>query len=232
VAPDTKRAFTILELIAVIVVLAIVAGILFPALASSKHSAKAEVAKQYLRQQLLAIDMYTIDFDGVYPGYQDIVGNKAIQAPCSPLYDWKRPCWAQRQETVSNPLSDAPSPMIGGRGYIYAIRDWREIDQIGKDDFLGWDRSKPYPVLCDIFSSQYRVLEFSGQAPDVRACINEGIGNPSSGCLYPDRMWFAYSDGSLKVWKRTVNTSAGTHLLFDWLHVFLRKMDADTQSGE
>ncbi len=214
-------------------VVAVVAGIIFPVFANAKFAAKVEVGKQYLKQQFIAIELYANDCDGTYPSYSDVLASKSLKTPCSPLYDWNAPCWAPRSETVTNPITDAPAPTIGGRGYIYAVRNWQKLDELGKDQFLGWDRTKPYPILCDIFSAHYRVREFTGEAPNMIECNkSNGILDPNKGCQYPEVIWYAYSDGSIKAWRQKLDTNEGAHQLFDWLHAFLRRMDKDTKLGE
>jgi prepilin-type N-terminal cleavage/methylation domain-containing protein len=228
---NTRSAFTLIELIVVITIIAVLVGILTPILASSKRAAKIEVGKKYLRQQFMMVEMYAMDAEGKYPGYSDVMGSTSLQAPCSPLYDWMKPCWSLRREFVDNPVDSNGSPMVGGRGYIYALKDWEEIDRLGNDKFLGWDRSKPYPVFIDIFAATYRVKEFEGSSPDPRDCT---VGNSDNlGCYYPEKMWFGYSDGSLRVTRQAVAISDGKpRQLFDWFHVFTRQMDLDTMRGQ
>jgi type II secretory pathway pseudopilin PulG len=213
------------------VIVAVLAGILFPVFARAKRAAKVETGKQYLRQQFLLLETYAIDSQDVYPGYADVMSDKKIQAPCAPLYDWNTPCWATRKESLPwNPLSDAPSPMLGGRGYIYAIRNWQDIDKLGADTFLGWDRNKAYPILCDVFQGNYRLQELEGAVPDLNKCRK--LETDEAGCRWPDVVWYAYTDGSLRKRKGSVAVTIGqAYRLFDWLDVFLRQMDSDTKNG-
>jgi type II secretory pathway pseudopilin PulG len=225
-----NTAFTLIELVVSISIIFVLAALLLPSLASSRRAAKVETAKQYLKQQFIALELYAGDQNGEYPGYSDVMGTPSLMVPCSPMYDWKKPCWAPRDEVTTNPVDPNPTPMIGGRGYIYALKDWEKIDSLGQDEFLGWDRSKAYPLLCDIFSAKYRVKEFAGATPDLRECTREI--STTRGCMYPDTMWFAYSDGSLRVTKNSVRMFDGkVYELFDWFHVFTRQIDNDTRGG-
>ncbi len=58
-----QRAFTLIELLVVIAIIAILAAILFPVFAQAKMSAKKAADISNLKQQGLAIAMYTADYD-------------------------------------------------------------------------------------------------------------------------------------------------------------------------
>lgn len=123
---NMPRAYTLIELLIVLAIIASLAAILFPVFASSKRSAKVEVGKQYLHQQFITFEMYATNENGVYPGYLDVVLNADLQAPCSPLYDWKQPRWVSKQDITVNQTGLAP--MVGGRGYLYALPNWKELE--------------------------------------------------------------------------------------------------------
>lgn len=62
-----QRAFTLIELLVVIAIIAILAAILFPVFAQAKDSAKDTQALNNVKQQGLAILMYAIDYDDMFP---------------------------------------------------------------------------------------------------------------------------------------------------------------------
>src|SRR5258706_3181476 len=78
-----KRAFTLIELLVVIAIIAILAGMLLPALANAKEKAKRASCLNSNKQMVTAMMMYVQDNDNRYPAEMpDVSAGPAY--PCKP----------------------------------------------------------------------------------------------------------------------------------------------------
>lgn len=74
--PTFRHAFTLIELLVVIAVLAILVGLLLPALAGAKEAARGSVCASNVRQLMIAADSYASDSsDRLPPGSPDAIAN-------------------------------------------------------------------------------------------------------------------------------------------------------------
>ncbi len=79
-----STAFTLVEMLVVLAIIAILAGLLVPVIRSERHKALQSVCIDNMHQLGLALTMYSQDFDGGYPGY--MVDARDRQHPSNQVY--------------------------------------------------------------------------------------------------------------------------------------------------
>jgi prepilin-type N-terminal cleavage/methylation domain-containing protein/prepilin-type processing-associated H-X9-DG protein len=94
-----RRAFTLIELLVVIAIIAILAAILFPVFAQAREKARAIGCLSNAKQIGAGLNMYTQDYDGGIPFYQDDQGKVLWQDRVQPYVKnynvFRCPSWGQ-----------------------------------------------------------------------------------------------------------------------------------------
>jgi prepilin-type N-terminal cleavage/methylation domain-containing protein/prepilin-type processing-associated H-X9-DG protein len=139
----SQRGFTLIELLVVIAIIAILAGMLLPALAKAKTKAQGIKCMNNGKQIMLANKIYTGDFDELLPPNED-----SSAAPAGHVWIQGHvddPGWVTNSARYSDPNWSTLAAYTGGSSQIYKCPSDPRTVRIG---------GKAYPTTRSIAANQ------------------------------------------------------------------------------
>lgn len=173
-----KKTFTLIELLVVIAIIAILAGMLLPALNKARERARKASCISNLKQSALAAELYTLDNDDTYPALS--------QSDSYNSYD--NPWWQFIEGGKYLPKNFAACPDDTVKRTFY---NWNKFKDIGKwENFgritYGWERAAGYKDSSNVYIAVKKnriknvstnVIVHCVKGPDTRKTWDASKGN-------------------------------------------------------
>ena len=192
-----RRAFTLIELLTVIGIIALLAALLLSALSRAKQQASRSDCLSNLRQIGLAFTLYLNDHNGTFPDRRDL--KTSLPGGYRPWTTWPpsdpRGGWAAsalREDNPSFAIWSCPAAAVSAVGNIVQslqataagtngalCRYWlwrfdRPDDPVGLEDFWGKSETK---AVTDLESTNDPTVGVIAGASDVELCVDPYFPN-------------------------------------------------------
>lgn len=189
----TPRAFTLIELLVVIAVIALLVGILLPALGSARQQARATTCAARLQQLGVALNLYLNDFDNTLPQTRvSLFGQKVV---IGPLFGGKKgslPAYGidefgAERRPLNRYVMDVEVPPDSEPG-VFEVETFRSpCDRGGTLPGIG-----PVESMYDLLGSSYtlndHMLKNSDADPEI-ATLVPNQGGPMPAITDTTRTW-------------------------------------------
>jgi len=189
----TRKAFTLIELLVVTAVIALLVGLLLPALGSAREQARAVTCATRLQQLGIALNLYLNDFDNTLPQVKvDLFGSKVV---IGPLFGGKKgtlPAYGidefgAERRPLNRYLLDIDVPPDADPG-IFEIETYRSpSDRGGTIPGIGSVESM-YDLLGSSYTLNDHLLKQTDGEPEIATLVpNQGGQMPT--VTEPTKTW-------------------------------------------
>jgi prepilin-type N-terminal cleavage/methylation domain-containing protein/prepilin-type processing-associated H-X9-DG protein len=219
-----KKAFTLIELLLVISIIALLLAILLPALQHVRNQAKATKCQAILRQWGLAFSMYTDDNDGKF--FHPFIEEHTF----TPLLDYLSDMNDLLLCPMATRIIPKQQPMnmwIGDKSAAWSLRRFYTIELLRGSYGLNyyicdpWPESDPGPIF-DSYTWRISQVKGSGNVPVLTDCRYASVAPrdinppPEYEDPHPAYKWIDF--GSSYMWLVCTNRHNGgiNSLFMDW----------------
>ena len=185
-----KKAFTLIELLVVIAIIALLLGILMPALARTRSQAKSLFCMNNLRQMALAADAYTQCNDGHYPIA------RYTYKPNGVMYQY---CWDFTRVKRNGIWNTEPGLLWSGQTIekVHQCPVFKGLSNTIDDPYTGYNYNVSYighgqgETITPCYPGQ--VLNFQWKPGRYAALVTpvkqQSVRRPAKAALFGDGQW-------------------------------------------
>jgi type II secretory pathway pseudopilin PulG len=187
-ASNSSRAYTLAEILVVIVILAALTAILFPVFARARENARRAVCISNLRQLGLAITMYRIDWGGVDPQVGLPLSHSALGLPHYMHWYYFKTHYIKNRDILYCPsFTDSRQEWASSYSlefmtseYNYPSWDYEQIASLRGMDYplaicLEHNPKVPRAMRHDYETNIYHVLRIDGRVDIRKASLAEPL---------------------------------------------------------
>ncbi|MBM3879876.1 MAG: type II secretion system protein [Verrucomicrobia bacterium] len=172
-----EAGFTLIELLVVIAIIAILAGMLLPALAKSKYTGQRAVCVNNLRQQYLSQVLYADDNQGRFPYHEDISPDyhRTPTTGTRSIVNSLRGTYVQETKMLICPITAKSF----GRLWLNYYSMTNFADRVTRD-YGGWDTTAGYVFTPYMWFANFTATPpMRFVAPDGRVSSNPEDNEPA-----------------------------------------------------